>query len=63
MGVPMSSKYAQLELMLRDGMDPTYIMGHMLPGISMRALQILHTAYLREKNAKQSGFMETRIYI
>lgn len=49
MGATMQGKAAQLEIMLRDGMDPIYIMHHALPRISMRDLQILHQCYLRDK--------------
>lgn len=43
------SKWLQLENMLRDGMDPIYIMRWALPRITMRDLQILHQCYLRDK--------------
>lgn len=49
MGATMQGKAAQLEIMLRDGMDPIYIMHHALPRISMRDLQILHQCYLRDR--------------
>lgn len=47
------SKWLQLENMLRDGMDPIYIMRWALPRISMKDLQLLHGAYIRDKKEKE----------
>lgn len=63
MKATMDGKWAQLELMLRDGMDPVYIMRHALPRISMRDLQILHQCYLRDQDEKKNGMMEVSFRI
>jgi hypothetical protein len=59
----MDGKWAQLEIMLRDGMDPVYIMRHALPRISMRDLQILHQCYLRDQDKNKNGMMEVSFRI
>ena len=63
MKATMDGKWAQLELMLRDGMDLVYIMRHALPRISMRDLQILHQCYLRDQDKNKNGMMEVSFRI
>lgn len=46
----MTAKYYALEIMLRDGMNPSYILEWNLPRIPLRDLQLLHQVYLRDRN-------------
>lgn len=46
----MTAKQYALELMLRDGMNPSYILEWNLPRIPLRDLQLLHEVYLRDRN-------------